>query len=383
MIGQKGLPAKEGGIERHVEALCLYLKKQGNDLFVYTRPHYTPKTLKDYQGIKLISLPSLRTKHLDTPTHTFLATLHLLFQKIDIAHYHGIGPSLFLWLPRLFRPDIKVIATFHCQDYYHQKWGPFARLCLKLGEKIAVHFAHELIVVSKTLETYIKEKYNILPHYIPNGISLPAKNFSNSKESLAWWGLKPKGYILAVSRLVRHKGLHTLIQAYQQLNHPAKKLVIVGAPAFTENYEKELKELAKGNPHIIFTGQQTGRALALLYQNAYLFVQPSESEGLSLSLLEAISYGIPVLVSDIPANQEVVGKKGLMFKTKSVADLKIKLEKILTLPETLLAQKAVCLKTKVINLYAWKKIGKSTQELYQKAISEKPRILLRFVPKKI
>ena len=262
MIGQKGIPTKSGGIEKHVEALSVELAKRKHEIIVYTRPHYTNKTLKYYKGVKLISLPSINSKHLDAASHSFMVTLHALFKikNVDIIHYHGIGPSLFLWIPRIINPKIKVLSTFHCQDYKHQKWSFFARAILKLGELCSVYLSHQTIVVSKHLKKYVKDHYQRKAVYIPNGIYPIINQKSPNKsdeESLIWWNLKPKKYILTVNRLVRHKGIHTLIKAYQRLDpklQQNKKLVIVGDSSFTDDYLKELKIMAQNNPNIIFTG---------------------------------------------------------------------------------------------------------------------------------
>ncbi len=390
MIGQKGIPTKTGGIERHVEALALNLVNQKHQVFVYTRANYTNKNLKEYKGVKLISLPTIHSKNLETAFHTFVATLHasLLIKDLDIIHYHGIGPALFSWLPRLLKPSIKVISTFHCQDYYHQKWSWLARKFLKLGEKFSVLFSHDLIVVSKQLKKYVKETYNHSANYIPNGVEI-YKNTDISKaqkQSLSWWNLKPKQYIITVSRLVRHKNIHLLIQAHQSLSQSIRKqrkLVIVGDSAFTDNYKKELKKLAKNDKNIIFTGQQNGRALELLFRNAYLFVQPSSSEGLSFALLEALNYEVPTLVSNIPANLEIVGKNTFTFKNKSLNDLSHQLSSILNLPHKKLQKKVTLLKQKVTNEYSWIKIVRAVEKIYRKNTSREPRVLFSFKGKQI
>ncbi|TRZ81279.1 glycosyltransferase [bacterium] len=391
MIGQKGIPTKSGGIEKHVEALSVELAKRKHEIIVYTRPHYTNKTLKYYKGVKLISLPSINSKHLDAASHSFMVTLHALFKikNVDIIHYHGIGPSLFLWIPRIINPKIKVLSTFHCQDYKHQKWSFFARAILKLGELCSVYLSHQTIVVSKHLKKYVKDHYQRKAVYIPNGIYPIINQKSPNKsdeESLIWWNLKPKKYILTVNRLVRHKGIHTLIKAYQRLDpklQQNKKLVIVGDSSFTDDYLKELKIMAQNNPNIIFTGQQTGRSLRILFQNAYLFVHPSESEGMSLSLLEALDYGIPVLISNIPANLEIAKNYGFVFKNRDYYDLSKKLDLILGLPNKILEKKSALAQKKIAEVYSWKKIVCATEKLYTRLLtSNKSRILFAVKIKK-
>ncbi|MFH1326279.1 MAG: glycosyltransferase family 4 protein [Candidatus Falkowbacteria bacterium] len=316
-IGQKGIPAKDGGVENYVDNLAVRLAKQGHNVFAYTHWNYSNRQQKKYKGVNLINLPSIPTKNLDTITNTILATLHVLFMKADIIHYHSIGPSSLLWIPKLFKRNTAVVATFQSQCYLHQKWGSFARAYLKLGEYILCRFTDTVIVPSRLLQQYAKKMYQRDTNYIPNGVSLPNKQEANL---IARWDLKKKNYILAVSRLIKHKGLHYLIEVYQKLQTD-QKLVIVGEGAFTDDYVKELHQLAGNNKNIIFTGSQNGKALAQLYANAYAFVQPSESEGLSIALLEAMSYNLPIIASDITANKEAVGNTAFLFKNKQVNDL--------------------------------------------------------------
>ncbi|MBU1131830.1 glycosyltransferase family 4 protein [Patescibacteria group bacterium] len=369
-IGQKGIPMKFGGIEKHVERLAVGLAERGRDVFVYTRPWYTSPSRKKFNGVNLISLPSIHTKHLDAISHTLLASLDVLRRDYDIVHYHGVGPALLAWIPRLFRPRTKVIITFHSIDRKHQKWGWFARLALYLGEWAAVKFAHETIAVSKVLQMYCKKEYNADVVYIPNGVEIPSR--AAADEIKTKFGLQKGKYFLFLSRLVRHKGAQYLIDAFNQIKTD-KKLVIAGAGAFSDKYVKELKEKAKHNPNIIFTGNVSGgsRLWRELFSNAYLFVHPSESEGLPIVVLEAMSFGLPVLASDIPENMEVLsGGYGFSFENKKVKDLKEKMEIILRRP--VLSQRAGrAAQLHVRRFYDWKGIVKSVEKIYRDAVGEK------------
>lgn len=389
MIGQKGIPAKSGGIEKHVEDLAQMLASRGHQVTVYTRPHYTPKQLHYYKGVKLVSLPSIYRKNFDAASHSLLATFHALFkEKPDIIHYHGIGPSLFLWIPRILNPRIRVISTFHCRDYYHQKWSLFARISLYLGEIFSVYLAHKTIAVSEEIQSYIKHRYHRYSDYLPNGIIFHPEIKNSSEENnsvLRTWNLEKKQYIITVSRLIRHKGIHTLIVAYKKIPPhllQGKKLVIVGAPSFTKDYEKELKDLAKDNPNIIFTGEQINIILQVLLRNAFLFVQPSESEGLSLSLLEALYYKIPILASDIKANLEILKDSGFTFKNKNSEDLSRKIIRILALHQNDLVQKTKNGYQNIQKTYNWAKIVVKAESIYRDVLT-KPRIMLRLKAKKI
>jgi len=361
-IGQKGIPAKTGGVERYVESLALNLVAQGQEVFAYSRRSYS-QDLKEYKGIKIISLPNLPGKNLEAISHTFLACLDLMRRKVDVIHFQSIGPSSLIWLARILKPRTPIVFTFHCQDYYHQKWGRLARWYLKFGEKVGCLFAHKIITISKELNRYTLSKYNKQAIYIPNGATAIERT---PVQEIRKWGLEEGNYLVSISRLVRHKGIHHLIAAYKQLNTD-KKLVIVGEGSHTDDYVNELHNLAADNPNIIFTGNQTGRTLSELYSNAYAFVQPAESEGLSIALLEAMSYGQACLVSDIEANKEALEDTGYVFENKNVADLKDKLEILLANPEQakIFGQKAL---ERVKKEYNWQDISDQVLAVYKTVV---------------
>lgn len=360
-IGQKGMPSEFGGIETHAEKLATQLVELGFDVSAYTRPWFTDKNKTEYKGVKLISIPTIKTKHLDAILHTFLASIHASFSKQDIIHYHGVGPALLAWVPKVLFSKAKVVVTFHCIDRLHQKWGRFAQFMLKLGESAANKFADKTIAVSQGLKKYCKDEYNNEAVYIPNGINLPQT--SEPEIIKNEFGLEKNEYILMVSRLVRHKGAQYLIKAYNELNTD-KKLVIVGGSSFTDDYVKELHELAKDNPNIIFTGFQSGKILDELFTNAYIFVHPSEAEGLPICVLEALSYGKCGLVSDIPENIEAISEFGYSFKNKDYKDLAELIKYLLDKP-ALVTKIGKQSQKYVLENYNWKDIVKNTGNLYK------------------
>ncbi len=364
MIGQKGMPAHFGGVERHVEALARECALQGHDVVVYARPHYT-HTSHTEDGVRVIVLPSINTKHLDSISHTLISTLHAVWHGADVFHYHGVGPSLLSFIPRLLRPRATVVATFHCIDRMHQKWGLFARFMLYIGEWSACTFPHRTIVVSKELKQYCAKKYNRTATYISHGVYEPDLAKSPAK-LLKKIGLK-EGYILCVSRLIKHKGIHYLIDAYNKVALARKsmpRLVIVGDSVHTDSYTASLRALASGNPAILFTGFMTGDMLKALYAGSTLVVQPSENEGMSLSLLEAMSWSKPVLVSDIRANKEAIEGHGYTFKNKDVDDLALKLKTLLASPKKLLLQGKDAY-TFAMKKYSWPSVAKETLSVYK------------------
>lgn len=369
-IGQKGIPVKAGGVEKHVNDLAVKLVEKGHDVSVYTRPSYTDSSLKEYRGVKLISIPSIPTKHLDAISHTFFACLDIIFRRdFDIIHFHSIGPSSLIWLVKIFKPHTPVIATFHTQCYHHKKWGVFARFFLKMSERICCYFSDRVITISRSLHRYAKEKYGIDATYSPNGVN-PMKKVS-ADEISERWGLTKDSYIVSVGRLIQHKGIHYIIEAYKQLKTD-KKLVIVGDGFFTDKYVQQLEEMARGNENIIFTGTQSGRVLKELFSNAYMFIQPSESEGLSIALLEAMSYATPVLVSDIDENREAVDDAGFYFKNKNIADLRFKMDEMLVKP-TEIREKAQKALERVEKHYSWNSIVVDVLEVYEDALLERHR----------
>lgn len=373
MIGQKGIPAVYGGVERHVEELSTRLSEGGFDVTVFCRPWYGNKLkvksekLKIYKGVNLVYLPSLKTKHLDAISHTFIAIIYALFGKYDIIHFHGVGPALLSWLPKIFCRKTKVVTTFHCIDRKHQKWGFFARLMLRVGEWAACRFADQTITVSKTLQQYCSEAYDKDTLYIPNGVTVTANNFGPVSEILAKYNLERDKYLLMVSRLVRHKGAHYLINAFRALREKnadfcGLKLVFAGDSAFTDDYVKELKNSAAGDSDIIFVGFQSGRPLEDLFLNALAVVHPSESEGLPIAVLEAMSYGKVVLASDIPENMELIKDHGFSFQNKNISDLIERLKELLVRRD--LKEKGTEAKNFVAAHYNWDFVVTEVKKVY-------------------
>lgn len=377
-IGQKGIPAISGGVEKHVEEVAVRMAESGHEVFVHVRDNYTEKNLKKYKKVNLIHIPSIPTKHLDAISHTFFSSVHALFRKYDVVHYQGIGPNLMNWIIKFFKPGALLVSTFHCQDYFHQKWGWFARLSLKAGEYMTCRVPDVTVCVSKTLAQLASEKYGTKTIVIPNGSEV---DFKHTVEHIYKWGLRDKKYILSVGRLIKHKGVHYLVEAFKKLEDTSKlqnnfKLVIVGDGFHTDEYVEYLKTISAGRDNIVFTGKQSGDALKELFSHAYLFVQPSEAEGLSIALLEAMGYGLAPLVSDIKENLEPIGQCGFSFKSKDVNDLRDKLAYILNRPDEAKAA-GICAKEIAESEYGWDNIAEKTIESYGQALKEKVKLRLK------
>lgn len=323
MIGQKGLPAIHGGVERHVHELSTGLIEAGQDVLAYARDWYTDETITEFKGVRVVHTPSVHTKHFDTITHTLTATIDAMHRNVDVIHYHGVGPSLLAWIPRIFTPHIRVVGTFHSIDRKHAKWNWFARQILKIGEWAVSTFPHDTVAVSETISGYVRDVYGKDATYIPNGV--PSYVPKESTQALTEFGITPNKYFLIVSRLIRHKGIHDAIASYQTLEktHPEMTreypLVIVGDGHHTNDYVSELKAQAAGS-NIIFTGFQSGDALAELFSHATMFIHPSEHEGLPITVLEAISYGTVSIVSDILEHRLIVPNMTYRFSKETLAD---------------------------------------------------------------
>jgi len=366
-IGQKGIDLGErgGGIEQHVAVLARKLSERGHNVTVYARRKYTKKHSSGIRNLRLRFLPTLYRKNFEAIIHTFLCTIDALFRDYDIIHYHGVGPATLSFIPRLLKRRTRVIATFHSQDRFHKKWAAPAQHYLHFGEWAACWFPHATIAVSHIIQVYARKIFHRQIIYIPNGAEVQHVSKVDEIEKI---GLVAGKYLLNVSRLVPHKGQHYLIQAFSQAqafgSMKDMKLVLVGAPSFTTEYQERLKSLAAGNKNIIFLGFQTGEALRQLFAHAYLYVQPSESEGLAVVVLEAMSFGTPVLVSDIPENLEAMHRSGFSFQNKNIKDLRKELVQLANHPEVV--ANAAKLVQYVINRdFNWNTIIKQTEEVYR------------------
>ena len=361
MIGQKGVVRGErgGGVEKHVAEISSRLVEIGHDVTVYARANYDPDRPETYKGICLRYIPTIYTKNLEAITHTLLCTLDALRQDYDVIHYHGVGPSTLAWIPRLFARKATVVTTFHSQDRYHKKWGLLARLYLTFGEWAAVTFGQYCITVSHVLQVYCRERFGQETVYIPNGAE---RIEVTSNDALDQFGLSPQSYILNVGRLVPQKGIHLLIEAFRDLKTD-KQLVLVGAPSFSKGYYQQLRNLAQDDGRVHFLGYQDGEVLQQLYAHTYIYVHPSESEGLPLSVLEAMSAGVAPLVSDIPANLEALHHTGFSFPSGNISALRDALKRLLDHPDLVATQaEEVCAVIEVE--FNWDTITRHTESVY-------------------
>jgi len=311
-IGGRGMVSKYSGIETYYEEVGKRLVEMGHDVTVYCRSYFTP-ALPKYQGMRLVRLPTFRSKHAETFVHTLLSTVHVMFSGCDIVHYHAQGPALFSFFPRLVGK--KTVVTVQGQDWQRKKWGRFASFALRLGELASARLPNRTMVVSQTLQEHYRKAYGVQTKYVPNG-SMIRKRVAPSQ--IPEWGLEPDNYILFLGRFSPEKNCHLLIEAYEKLETSAK-LVLAGGSSYTSAYVDQLRR--HQSEQVLFLDWVQGAALDELLTNAALFVLPSDLEGLSLALLDAMGAAVCVLTSDIPENREVIEGAGFTFQPGDATDL--------------------------------------------------------------
>ena len=343
-----------GGIERHVEELGARLVERGHRVTVFGRKPFSRPG--EHRGIDVAVLPSIPTKNLDTASNVLATTLRVLFDRFDIVHYHGVGPSLFAWMPAA--TGERTVATIHALDYRQSKWGPAARALLRLGERTAVERCHAVIAVSKLMAEELAGRYGRRVVYIPNGAALAEPPPFREAASL---GLSEGRYILAVGRFIVERGFHTLLEAYRHVKSDMR-LVIAGDAYFDGAYGKRLRSLADGR--VVFPGHIRGTLLAELYAHCAFYVLPSTVEGLSISLLEAMSFGRPVLVSDIPENLEVASEIAVTFRGTDARDLVRAMEELLAMREDERSERGRLARERVRREYSWDRVTDSVESLY-------------------
>lgn len=366
MLGHKRIPSREGGIEIVVEELSTRMVKLGHSVTCFNRSghHVSGKefdggSIKEYKGVKLKSVITINRKGLAAMTSSFFGAICAAFGKYDVVHFHAEGPCAMLWLPKLFGK--RCIATIHGIDWQRAKWGGFASKYIKSGEKVAVKYADEIIVLSEGVQKYFIETYGRKTVFIPNGVNRPI--IHNPQLIKEKYGLEKDEYILFLGRLVPEKGITYLIEAFKGITTD-KKLVIAGGSSDTDTFMQELKQLAEGDNRIIFTGFVQGQMLEELYSNAYVYTLPSDLEGMPLSLLEAMSYGNCCLTSDIAECAEVVEDKAILFKKSDIDDLKEKLQYACDNPDAVKKLKDEAADF-ICGKYNWDDVVEQTLKLYQ------------------
>lgn len=363
MLGHKHVLSREGGIEIVVKELSTRMVKLGHHVTCYDRggAHVSGgelDTSNEYLGVSIVPVWTIDRKGLAAMTSSLAAAWKAMWSKADVVHIHAEGPAAMSWLPKL--RGKRVIVTIHGLDWARAKWGGFATKYIKWGEKQAVKYADEIIVLSKGVQSYFEKEYGRKTTFIPNGVNKP--EIIQAEEVTEQWGLTKDSYVLFVGRIVPEKGLQYLLEAWKGVQSD-KKLVITGGSSDTGEFMNELK--AQADENVFFTGFQQGRVLEELYSNAYVYVLPSDVEGMPLSLLEAMSYGNCCVVSDIPECAEVVGDMAVVFQKGNVDELRSTLQYLLDEPAHVQKYKERAAEY-ITGKYNWDKVVDGTLALYRK-----------------
>lgn len=365
VLGHKRIPSREGGIEVVVEELSTRMVREGNQVTCYNRMgHHTagaefdPVKRDTYHGIMLKNIFTIDYLGLAAVTSSICASFAAAFGNYDIVHIHAEGTAFMCWLPKIMGK--KVVVTVHGLDHQRAKWGRFASAYIMMGEKSAVRFADEIIVLSKGIQQYFKDTYGRETRYIPNGVERPQVRIADVIRKK--YDLMKDNYILYLGRLVPEKGVHYLIEAFKKIKTD-KRLVIAGGTSDKDKYSEQIKELAVDDERILFTGFVQGQMLEELYSNAYLYCLPSDLEGMPLSLLEAMSYGNCCLTSDIPECAEVVDDKAVLFKKGNVADLQNKLQVLVDDSATVKKYKESAADY-IVSKFDWDEVVERTLDIY-------------------
>ncbi|MFH1934261.1 MAG: glycosyltransferase family 4 protein [Pseudomonadota bacterium] len=361
VTGTRGIPDIPGGVEKHCQELFPRIAKKGHKIILCTRNSYVTEKIDEWQGVKLIGCFAPRRKSFEAIVHTFISLLKARWNSPDVVHIHAIGPALLTPLARLM--GLKVVVTNHGPDYDRQKWGRMAKFILRMGEKLGGLYANEVIVISSVIGDIISKRCRREFNLIYNGVPIPQQ--SKETNFLTQIGVEPNRYLLAVARFVPEKGLHDLIEAFKAMNC-TYKLVIAGDADHETDYSRNIRKEAAANHCIILTGYITGEPLKQIFTHAGLFVLPSYHEGLPIALLEAMSYGLSVLVSDIPANKEVGLPVERYFRCGDVNDLRNKMETLVK--KGLSGNERKEMRNLIAEKYNWEKIAGQTIQVYEKVL---------------
>lgn len=373
MIGQKGLPAQYGGVEKAVEELAARLVQRGHHVTAFNKAGQDVDTsLTSHRGIELRYVPAVGGKHLRNMTQSLSATVSTLARRYDIVHYHALGPCLASPIARL-RPRSNVVVTIQGRDDQRAKWSKPAQAVLSTAAWMSAHVPHAGIAVSQQLQREFKEQFGRDTTYIPNGVAaVPEAPVSPADDPLVRFGLEPGRYLINIGRLVPEKAIDQLLRAWGQVDTDVR-LAIVGGSSHTDDYVDRLHRLADADPRIVLTGPVYGPGQDRLFRQAAGYVMPSLLEGLPLALLEAISYGLPVVVSDIPPHLEVVGSSEpgqRVFRAGSLEDMAKQLQ---LLVDDLDGERdaAQLLHDRVIEEFSWERIADKTEALYQRLVDRR------------
>ncbi|WP_298952496.1 glycosyltransferase family 4 protein [uncultured Methylobacterium sp.] len=373
LFGFRGFPGVQGGVETHAEHLTPRLVELGFAVTACARsPYLDPRAERRWKGVSLLRTWTVRRTAAETVLHSFVCALVAGLRRPQVVHVQGIGPALVTPLLRLF--GLRVVVTHHGEDYNREKWGWLARTALRLGEACGMRFAHRRIVISRSIDNLVAAKYHKSCAVIPNGVVLP--ELPRDSDLVTELGLEPGKYVLSVGRLVPEKRHLDLLRAFQAADLPGWKLALVGSVDHASSYADHLVLEARRDPRVVVAGFRSGEALRQLYGHAGVFALPSSHEGLPIALLEAMSYGVPALVSDIPANLEVVDDPARIFRVGDVPGLSAKLTALARAgcPDPALRE---AMRRADVGRYDWDNVARMTAAIYGELLGPGSEAVLR------
>lgn len=362
IAGTRGIPANYGGFETFAEELSVRLVQRGHDVTVYGRSNFIHVPERKYRGVRLVILPTLRHKYLDTPVHTFLSTLHAIFQKYDVILYCNSANAIFTFLPRLF--GTRVALNVDGLEWKRAKWGFWGKTIYRFSEFLATFLPNSIVTDAKEIQNYYRKKFNKLTTCIPYGA--PEKKIENG-DTLRKYGLRKGEYVLYVSRLEPENNAHVVVQAFEKVKTDYR-LVIVGDSPYSVDYVKKVKNTK--DPRIVFTGFVFGQGYGELQSNAYCYIQATEAGGTQPALVDAMGYGNCILANDVPQHREVLGEAGVYFSVREPNDLRQKLQYLLDHPEQVRQFQTKALQ-RVREKYSWEKVSLDYETLFLKLLGRK------------
>jgi glycosyltransferase involved in cell wall biosynthesis len=366
LVGSRGIPARYSGFETFYEQLGVRLAARGHEVTVYNRSHFIKDVRESYRGVRLVTLPSIPTKHLDTLTHTLVSSLHALTQGYDIVYYSIVGNSPLVWIPRM--AGAKTLLNVDGEDWAREKWGRFARWYQLQCEKIACRTAHVIIADAREVRRRYRDMYRTESIFVPYGGNLA---HSDATATLDRWGLQKNGYIFYVGRFVPENAIDLLIRSFRALD-TSVKLVITGDAPYMNDYKKQLHDLAAGDNRIVFTGYAFGDDYAQLSSHALLYVQPSGIEGTRPALLDQLGFGNCVVVRNSAANMEVLGGAGYSFdREQPESSLREILRDLLANPDKIELMKPKA-RERIATYYNWEWITDFHIDLFARLKAGKP-----------
>jgi len=368
MLGIRGFPNVQGGAENHAENLSARLTELGCEVEVIVRSPYVPRQSRSTCGrTRLVRLWSPRIKGVEALAHTLLGVLRSAWTRPDILHIHSVGPALLTPLARAFA--LRVVVTHHVANYENKKWGPVARGILRLGERAGMMFANGRIAVSAVLAKRMERTYRVSIATIPNGVARPRR--LQSTDVLKAFRLEPKRYALTVARIDEQKRQLDLISAFARIPSPAWKLALVGAADYSSGYARAVVQAASATPGVVLLGTQTGDALSELYTHAGVFVLPSSHEGQPIAVLEAMSYGCPAILSDIPPHREIGVMSARFAGVGDIATLAQELQQAFAAATE--APIDASERERFMKQHDWREIARHTLDVYRSALAQPKR----------